>query len=57
MFAHLLTEPARVEARMKSDDILCSKVRRLKASLEKLCPAADTQFWQRVKETRSPFDL
>lgn len=57
IFAHLLTEPARVEARLMADDILRSKVERLKASLERFCPVADAQFWQQVEGSRPPFDL
>jgi hypothetical protein len=55
IFAHLLTEPARLEARVTNDDILRSKVERLKASLERFCPAVSAQFWQRVEESRWPF--
>ncbi len=38
ILAHLLTEPARVASRLPADDILCSKVERLKATLEEFCP-------------------
>jgi hypothetical protein len=57
IFAHLLTEPARMETRLTTDDILRNKVERLKASLERFCPAVDTQFWQHVEELRWPFGL
>lgn len=55
IFAHLLTEPARLQARLTNDDILRTKVERLKASLERFCPAMNAQFWQRVEESRWPF--
>lgn len=55
IFAHLLTEPARVEARLRSDDILRRKVERLKASLEQFCCEMDDGFWQRVEQSRPPF--
>ena len=57
IFSHLLTEPARMEARLASDDILRSKVERLKASLEAFCPEVDTEFWQSVEESRPPFEF
>jgi hypothetical protein len=57
IFAHLLTEPARVEARLMADDILRSKVDRLKATLERFCPDVDAQFWQDVEDSRPPFDF
>jgi hypothetical protein len=55
IFAHLLTEPARVATRLKADDILHKKVERLRASLERFCPDMDDGFWQRVEESRPPF--
>ena len=57
IFAHLLTEPARVEDRIAADDFLWSKVERLKASLETFCPAVNAQFWRRVEESRPPFGI
>lgn len=57
VFAHLMTEPARIEARLASDDILRSKVERLKVSLEAFCPDADAEFWREVEESRPPFEL
>ncbi len=53
IFAHLLTEPARVAERIRTDDILRKKVERLKASLERICPAVNARFWQRVQERLS----
>jgi hypothetical protein len=57
IFAHLITEPARMESRLASDDILQSKVERLKASLETLCPDVNVDFWRDVAELRPPFEL
>lgn len=57
IFAHLVTEPARVEARMQVDEILRGKVERLKATLEQFCYDMDDRFWQRVEESRQPFDF
>lgn len=57
IFAHLLTEPARVEARLGYDEILRRKVERLKASLERFCDDMNDGFWQRVEESRPPFGL
>ena len=57
IFAHLLTEPARVEARLRADDILRSKVERLRATLKQFCRNMDDGFWQRVDESRLPFDI
>jgi hypothetical protein len=57
IFAHLMTEPVHMAARLASDDILRSKVERLKASLEAFCPEADAEFWENVEETRPPFDF
>lgn len=57
IFAHLLTEPARMEARLASDEILQSKVERLKASLEAFCPDVNARFWQDLEESRPPFEL
>jgi len=57
IFAHLLTEPARVEARLPADDILRRKVERLKATLKQFCRSMDDGFWQRVGESRLPFDF
>ncbi len=57
IFAHLLTEPARVAFRLPADDILCSKVERLKATLEEFCADVNTEFWQEMEESRPPFGL
>lgn len=57
IFAHLLTESARMEARLRTDDILRKKVERLKASLERFCRDMDEGFWQFVEDSRSPFGL
>ena len=57
IFAHLLTKPARVDARLRVDDILRRKVERLKASLELFCCEMDESFWELVMELRSPFDI
>jgi hypothetical protein len=57
LFAHLITEPARVEARLEVDDILRRKVERLKATLRQFCRDMDDRFWKRVSEWRLPFDL
>ena len=57
IFAHLLIEPARLEARLRVDDILRSKVERLKASLERFCRDMDEGFWRRVEESRWPYGL
>jgi putative zinc-binding metallo-peptidase len=56
IFAHLLTKPARVYARLEADDILRRKVERLKASLKQFCRDTDEAFWQQVEESRLPFD-
>jgi hypothetical protein len=57
IFAHLIIEPARLEERVRTDDILRSKVERLKATLESFCPAVDAAFWRRVEESRWPYGL
>ena len=57
LFAHLITEPARVEARLEADDILRRKVERLKATLRQFCRDMDDRFWRRVSECRLPFDF
>lgn len=56
IFAHLLTEPARVQARMAVDGILERKVERLKDTLSQFCREMNDRFWQRVEESRLPFD-
>jgi Putative zinc-binding metallo-peptidase len=56
IFAHLLTKPARVDARLRADDILRRKVDRLKASLKRFCRDMDGAFWQHVEESRMPFE-
>lgn len=57
IFAHLITEPARVQARLAVDDILDRKVGRLKATLSQFCRDINDRFWQRVDESRLPFDF
>lgn len=57
LFAHLVIEPARVEARLAVDDILRRKVQRLKATLRQFCRDMDDRFWQRVSESRLPFEF
>jgi hypothetical protein len=57
IFAHLLTEPARMEARLACDEILRSKVERLKATLEANCPDMNARFWQELEELRPPFEF
>ena len=57
IFANLLTKPARVDARLRVDDILRRKVERLKASLKLFCREMDETFWELVEESRLPFDL
>ena len=57
IFAHLLTEPARVQARLAVDGILERKVERLKATLSQFCRDINDRFWQRVDESRLPFDF
>jgi hypothetical protein len=57
IFAHLLTEPALVNARLTADEILRSKVERLKASLETFCPDVNPAFWQDVEELRWRFGV
>ena len=57
IFAHLLTEPARVGFRLPADDILCGKVERLKATLEEFCPDVNAEFWQEVEELRPPYGV
>jgi hypothetical protein len=57
IFAHLLTEPAQVEERLAADEILRMKVARLKTTLRQFCPNMNDRFWQRVSESRFPFDL
>jgi hypothetical protein len=57
IFSHLLTEPARLEQQLQTDDILRAKVERLKWSLGKFCPAVNAEFWQRVAESRWPYGL
>jgi hypothetical protein len=57
IFAHLLTEPARIGFRLPADDILCGKVQRLKATLEEFCPDMNAEFWQDVEESRPPYGI
>jgi hypothetical protein len=57
IFAHLLTEPARLKERLRTDDVLRMKVERLKSSLERFCRAVGAGFWQRVEESRWPYGL
>jgi len=57
IFAHLLTEPARMDARLRADDILRNKVERLKTSLEGFCRDMDERFWRHVEESRWPHGL
>jgi hypothetical protein len=56
IFAHLLTKPSRMNARLMVDDILRRKVERLKASLKVFCREMDERFWELVNESRLPFD-
>ncbi|WP_339746819.1 hypothetical protein [uncultured Rubinisphaera sp.] len=57
LFAHLITEPTRVETRLEVDEILGRKVERMKATLKQFCRDMDDRFWQRVRDSRFPFDL
>ena len=57
IFAHLLTEPAQMNERLRTDDILRRKVERMKASLKRFCRDIDVEFWQHVEDSQPPFDL
>jgi hypothetical protein len=57
IFAHLLTKPARVEARLRADDILRRKVERMKETLRLFCCDMGEEYWQLVEDSRLPFDF
>lgn len=54
VFAHLMVEPKRIAARMKTDVYLRAKVERMKELLNEFSPGMDPAFWQRVGGTSRP---
>lgn len=57
VFATMITEPHRLQARCAVDDCLRRKVERVQATLKDFCRDVNDGFWQRVRDSRAPFDL
>jgi hypothetical protein len=46
VFAYLIVRQGLVEARVKKDDVLAAKVRRMKDLMRSFCPKMDEGFWK-----------
>lgn len=51
IFAHMLVEGSYMARRAARDDIVATKVERMKELLEKFCPEMNSEFWKKIEKT------